>query len=315
MQMSRDRLETAFEGLQSPDWERFVPYGSRTVRDVLAHVASADHAWALAAQGLLKGEAEASPVAADIHTARDSAIERRRGESVKTLRDEMIRRRKLLLSLFDLLEPKHLAQKLPSFGEHDSVRERIWLGYHDRLHQADVERALRTNWYPPELHFLPEVAVAAAALEPETTKYVIYSVDEAWWEKPSPLAGWSYRNLLAHIASGDWVMQRHLRHVLDECVVPAWPDVDEGNAERIAERRLSTWQALTDEFLSMRHETMVLLAALEPRHLTLAIELPWLPAEQRTKTLLDYLQWFWRHEHNHREQLRRAMRHKTSPRA
>jgi uncharacterized damage-inducible protein DinB len=315
MQLSRDRLETALLKLERADWKRFVPYGSRTLHDILAHLASADHAWALAAKGLLKGEVEASPAAADIRAAREHAIERRRSESPEGLLGEMARRRKLLLSLFDLLEPKHLAQKLASFGEHDSVRERIWVGYHDRLHQSDVERALRTNWYPQALRFLPEVAVVAEALDPETTKYVIYSVDEAWWEKPSPLAGWSYRNLLAHIGSGDWVLQRHLRHALEEGTIAAWPDVDAGNAERVSERRLSTWQALTDEFLSMRHETMVLLAALEPRQLRLAIELPWLPAEQRSKTLVDYLQGFWRHDHYHREQLRNAMRYKTSPRA
>jgi hypothetical protein len=311
MQLSRQRLEDTLDGLDERDWERYVPFGSRTIRELLEHLAGADQRWAIAAQGLLKGEGEGAERA----TGTTAARAQRRKQTNAELREEMNRRRGLLRTLFDLLERKHLAQRLPAFAPHDSVRERIWVGYHDRLHQADIERALRMNWYPQDIVHLPEIAPAAASLDPGAMLYVIYSVDESYWERPSPLEGWSYRGLLAHIATGDWVLQYQLRHVIEHGSVVTWPDVTAGNAERVEERRFTTWQTLTDEFLSMRHETMRLLAEVKPPHLKLALERPWLPVDQRSATVFDYLRDFWWHDDSHRNQLRNAMRHKTSPRA
>ena len=110
--------------------------------------------------GSAEGRAEARSDAA--HTrgakaARDRADRARTSAPADDLLAEMERRRKLLLGLYELLEKRHLALALQSYGdEHNSVRERIWLGYHDRLHAADVRRALRMNWQPPKLTFLPE---------------------------------------------------------------------------------------------------------------------------------------------------------------
>ncbi len=144
----------ALDEVEPDDWRRFVPYGSRTLHDLLAHIAGADQAWAVAAQGLLKGEAEQqTPLTPDeARAARERAIERGRTQRPEALLEEMHRRRQLLLSLYELLEPRHLALALRSFGEtHNSVRERIWLGYHDRLHAADVRRALAMTWQPRHL--------------------------------------------------------------------------------------------------------------------------------------------------------------------
>ena len=317
MQIARDALDGAIAALDERALDRYVPYGQKNVRDIVAHLAGADHAWALAAQGLLKGEAEqAQPLTPEqARSVRDAATRRRRDAALTELRAEMVRRRNLLLTLFDLLEPKHLAMRLPSFGEHNGVRERIWVGYHDRLHEADIERAQRTNWHPAPQRFLPALDPVVAALAPDETLYVIYSVDATYWERPSPLPGWSYRNLLAHISSGDWVLQMQLRHVLEHGAPAAWPHVAEGNRERIEARAHTTWQRLTDEFLSMRHETMLLLASLDDGHLREPIERTWETPERRAGTLLDYLIWFPQHDGSHREQLRGAMRHRTSTRA
>src|SRR6185295_6597691 len=243
MHMGRSELEAALGEVSPRDWERYIPYSSRTLHELLAHLAGADQAWAAAAQGLLKGEGEVRPplTPAEAKAARTRATERGRAQRPEALLAEMVRRRRLLLSLYELLEPRHLALALRSFGEqHNSVRERIWLGYHDRLHAADVRRALRMQWYPQQLEFLPDVQPAVAALSPDEMLYVIYNVDPVNWERPSPLAGWTYRDLLAHIATGDWVLQMHLNHVIERGEVAAWPDVDAGNAQRIAERARST---------------------------------------------------------------------------
>jgi len=310
MQIARDRLVDALASVGAADWGRFVPYGARTLHDLLAHVAAADHTWALAAQGLLRGEgANASPLdPAQARAARDRAMKRGRQRTPAQLIEDMESRRRLLLSLFELLEPRHLALSLPTFGdEHNSVRERIWLGYHDRLHAADVRRALERQWYPQQLRLPPAIERAAESLAPDETLYVVYSVDPAAWELRSPNPEWTNRELLAHIATGDWVLQRHLRHILAEGSVTDWPDVDEGNAGRVAERRFSNDRALVDEYVSMRHETMLLLSQLKPKHLELRLSYWWEPPPNE-HSVLDYVLMFSSHERRHREQLRPAMR-------
>jgi hypothetical protein len=170
------------------------------------------------------------------------------------------------------------------------------------------------QWHPQRLPLLPEIAPVAAALSPDPTLYVMYSVDPVYWERPSRDLAWTYRQLLAHIATGDWVLQHHLRHIIETGRVAAWPDVTAGNDQRVTERRFSTDRALTDEFLSSRHETMRLLSTLKREHLGLEIEFWWEPTPNR-HTVLEYLQMFDRHDRTHRDQLRPAMKHNTSTRA
>lgn len=311
MHMARDQLLAMLDRVEQEDWSRYVPYGGTTLRDLLAHLAGGDQAWAVAAQGLLKGETlETTPASAEeAKAARARAIERGRTQSIDELRAEMGRRRKLLLSLYELLEPRHLALGLPAYGDqHNSVRERIWRGYHDRLHAADVERALRLKWHPQGLTFPPELHGAVEALVPDATLYVIHSVDPAQWEVQAPNSDWTYRQLLTHIATGDWVLQGHLRHVIEHSSVGEWPDVNAGNASHIEERANSTATALTEEYLSMRHETMRLLSQLRAKQLALPIAYWWEPAPNE-HTILDYVTMFERHDRTHREQLRPAMRY------
>lgn len=310
MQLARRELMAELDRVDPDDWGRVVPYGARTLQDLLAHLAGADQAWAVSAQGLLKGEGEerAPLTPEEARAAADRAIERGRSRSPAELVEEMQRRRRLLLGLYEELEPHHLALPLPSYGRHNSVRERIWRGYHDRLHAADVRRALRLHWRPPRLDFDPSIQPAVEALSVGETLYVAYSVAPVLWERPSTVPGWSHRGLLAHIATGDWVLQLQLRHIMVHGRVAPWPDVDAGNDERLLERRQSTVAALLEEYLSMRHQTMLLLADLRPKHLRLPITYWWEPATGE-RTVLDYVLMFERHDRAHREQLRPAMRY------
>jgi hypothetical protein len=312
MHHAREQLNLVLDKLSPADYERFVPFGDITVKDVLAHLAAADQTWAVAAQDLLKAEggARRPPLTIDEARAlRARGIDRGRTQSVDDLREEMVRRRKLLLSLYDLLERPHLALTLPSFGStHNSVRERIWRGYHDRLHLADVERALRSSWRPQDLTFLPETRAAVAALSPDETLYVVWSVDAVQWERRTLSSEWTYRQLLAHIASGDWVLQTHLRSLVEDGDVAPWPDVEAGNAARIEERRFSTDTALTEEYLSMRHETLRLISQLKRENLARPIEFWWEP-RPNTHTVLEYIDRFEAHDRTHRDQLRPAMKY------
>lgn len=308
---ARDALGIALDEVTASQWSRHVPYGARTLHDTLAHLAAADQVWALTAQGLLKGEgAPASALSPEERVAaRERAIERGRGRSVEDLREEMASRRGLLLALYGELEPRHLSLALPSYGErHNSVRERIWRGYHDRMHADDIRRALAIGWYPQPLSFAPAIAAGVRALDVGETLYVAYSVDPARWEKPSAVPGWTCRQLLAHIATGDWVLQTHLRHLIEHGTPAAWPDIDAGNAARLTERQWSTDRRLIDEYLSMRHETLRLLAQLTPSHLAAPIDL-WFETPPREGSVLEYINGFHRHEARHREELRPAMRY------
>jgi DinB family protein len=317
MRLARDGLIEALDRLSPDDYARRVPYRDRTVHDVLAHVAAADHVWALAAQGLLKGESDARPPLspAEAAAARRRAIERGRASTVAALRDEMDQRRNLLLGLYELLERRHLAMKLATFGEaHNSVRERIWLGYHDRLHRADIDRAMRMVWHPPKLAFAPEVRPAVDALSPDETLYVVFNIDPVMWERPVRGLDWTHRQLLAHIATGDWVFQGHLRHIIETGAVAEWADIAAGNADRLEARKFSNDRTLIEEYLSMRHETLLLIARLKPQDLSHAITLWWLPEGERDRTILDYVLAFEQHDRTHRDQLRPAMKHATSTR-
>jgi uncharacterized damage-inducible protein DinB len=315
MVAARDELDASLAGVDAADWARHVPYSERTLHELLAHVATADQAWALAAQGLLKGEGEQRlpPTPEEMRGTRGRAIERGRRRGVAELRDEMSRRRRLLLSLYELLEPRHLALPLRSFGpRHNSVRERIWVGWHDRRHSADVRRALRMRWHPPRLRFLAAVQPAVDALSPDETLYVIFSVDPVNWEMRSPVPEWTFRELLAHIATGDWVFQTHLRSLIERGRVAdapvASPQVAAGNATLVRGRQQSPHATLTEEYLSMRHETLRLLASLGPKDLAQPFTM-WWEADAPTRTVLDYVLFFPAHEATHREQLRPAMRY------
>lgn len=306
----RGLLQAVAEVTAADAWSHFVPYGDRTAHDVLAHLAGADHAWAVAARGLLKGEGEERPPPSPEHVraTRQAAIARARTLSPDALLDEMARRRKLLISLYELLEPRHLALALQSFGErHNSARERIWLGYHDRLHADDLRRALATRWHPQRLTVTPELGPALPSLAPDETLYVVYSVDPVAWEQPSCVRGWTNRQLLAHISVGDWMAQRHLRSLIDHGVPAPWPDIDAENARLIDEREHVTTRRLIDDYLSMRHETLRLYARLTPELLAVMIPLPWRDNEQ--VPVRDMFLGFGRHEEHHREQLRPAMRY------
>jgi hypothetical protein len=317
MRHARDELLAALDEVGPDEWDRQIPYGTRTLHELLAHLASADQAWALAAQGLLKGEAEPiTPLTPEqAKEARRRAIERGRTRSVAFLRAEMDRRRQLLLGLYDLLEPRHLALALRSYGdEHNSVRERIWLGYHDRLHAADVRGALRMHWKPPKLEFLPPILPAVEALSPDAALYVIYSVDPTRWEMPSVVPGWSNRNLLAHIATGDWVFQSNLRSIMETGAAPVL-DIDAGNAQRVEDRRFTTVNTLIDEYRSTRHATMLLLAQLTPRHLAIQMPRWWVPDPGGERTVAACVLAFpRRHERHHIDHLRPAMKWATSVR-
>jgi len=95
------------------------------------------------------------------------------------------------------------------------------------------------------------------------------------WLAPSSNAGWTYKDLLAHLATGDWICQHLLHGLLETGAVPEFPDADAGNAERVSARRGKLVSELGKERAQHRTDTIRLIAQLHPDHLDRPINMPW----------------------------------------
>ncbi len=307
MEQARGELLREIARVTEADWSRFVPFGHWTLKDLLAHVAGFDGIWAMTTRSLLASDGVVAPPR-DVDAARQRAIERGRQRSVASLMEELHSRRRLLAGYLELLEERHLARSLPLAppGE-DSVRAQIWVGYHDRQHAADIRRALAISWQPEHLTFLPEVSLAARALSPDPALRVMYSVAPETWASPSPTPGWTYHDLLAHLATADRVFQRHLSAVLETGEAGPRPDSDAANRDLVEARRGASVDGLIEEYIASRHETLRLLSRLRPAHLHVPMPSATHTAEHDS-TLLDYVNAFPRHEARHLAALRTAAR-------
>ncbi len=122
------------------------------------------------------------------------------------------------------------------------------------------------------------------------------------WVKPSPNEGWTYKDLLAHLATGDWLCQTGLRAVIanEPMDIAALPDRDAANAPFVGERGHRSIDELIAEVEAEGEETQGLLA-----RLTEADE------EVRQKdvpmNLGEYLRFFPSHDKRHVAELRTAL--------
>jgi uncharacterized protein (TIGR03083 family) len=155
--------------------------------------------------------------------------------------------------------------------------------------------------------FAPWVEPVAAELR-ETRGQIARKanqVPDEVWALPSPLPDWSYKDLLAHLATGDWVCHIILRTImanerLDLGTVANLDWVAQGNAGRLAQRKERTPRELIEEVRSHSEETQELLSKLTDAD------------EQRTQegapmTLGAYLRGFPDHDRGHLAQLETAL--------
>jgi uncharacterized damage-inducible protein DinB len=158
-----------------------------------------------------------------------------------------------------------------------------------------------------ERTFAPWVEAIATKLQESRTQIVAVarSIPEEAWMRPSPNQGWSYRDLLVHLAVGDWLCQTVLRAIttdeplnIGEIASLEW--ISAGNAERLNERKERTVEELIAEVAAEGDETQELLARLAEAD------------ESRTQedaplSLGDYLRGFPGHDRTHLEELRTAL--------
>jgi uncharacterized protein (TIGR03083 family) len=129
------------------------------------------------------------------------------------------------------------------------------------------------------------------------------------WTMPSPLEGWTYKDLLAHLASGDWVFQWMLRGALGrdqfDLVERGFDYVNEGNKQRILERRNRSVEELIAEVRSEGEATQALLAELTG-DIDVKKEIGKRPSGEPITTEL-WIQGFPAHDKTHGDQLKTAL--------
>jgi len=128
------------------------------------------------------------------------------------------------------------------------------------------------------------------------------SVADEAWDEPSPDPGWTYRDVLAHVASNELRAQARLRSVFgqaDEAELKAINDIDGWNQRAVEERRARSVRELVDELAARRQETLRLLSGFRPEHLSTPITL----ADGSTCNVLEYIDMFTHHVSEHAAQL------------
>jgi hypothetical protein len=129
------------------------------------------------------------------------------------------------------------------------------------------------------------------------------------WTMPSPLEGWTYKDLLAHLASGEWVFQTMLRNVLG--IEKSLPEqatmtyVDDGNATRLAERKDASIDELIAEITETGETTQDLLSKLTDD--SGASTVVWRRPNGDPVTLEQWISGFPQHDVTHGDQLKTAL--------
>jgi len=138
-------------------------------------------------------------------------------------------------------------------------------------------------------HTRAEIANAARLMLPDI------------WGWLSPLPGWTYKDLLAHAATGDWVCQTILRASIarERLDLTFLDQLNETNARLVEERKGRSPEELIAELEAEAEETQALLAQLEVAH-------DGLKPEGAPMSLGDYLRGFHAHDLGHLAQLKTA---------
>jgi uncharacterized protein (TIGR03083 family) len=133
------------------------------------------------------------------------------------------------------------------------------------------------------------------------------------WSNPSPYPGWTYKDLLAHLATGYTVRLGQLRDLLEKGQPGPEPDADAANAENIARHRESSPEALVEEMVRQRSEVRRLMGLLRPEHLEVraAVHRPGQPPQDGP--FLEALQHWHEHDLAHAAELAPITRRPVAP--
>ncbi len=279
MRLAHRELLRVVDSLSDAEWARLVPYGEWTVKDLIAHLVGdmSPSGPGLILAGVLTPEfiADTSKTF-DVRPRNAAIVAQRAGLPREDLRQLLFASHDAMIEAALKLEERHLpvlAYTVPMGPEYQlRVEDWLWFGFHDRQHADDIRRARDVDYAPEKLSFVPEVQERTRFFVRTQDGFLraVYSVaDDAWEEGSEDCPGWTYHDLLAHVASNEARLQTRFRSATGKASqsdLDAVNDVDAWNRQRVEERRGRSLRELVDEFVEGRQGTLKVLAGLRPEH-------------------------------------------------
>jgi Mycothiol maleylpyruvate isomerase N-terminal domain len=268
---SHRELLRLIDSLSEKDWERSVPYGDWTVKDMVAHViGDMSPGWAgLILAGVLTPQFIVDMGKGyDARTANNAQIEERKRWTREDLRQMLFEAHDEMIGAALRLDESHLPvldYVVPMGPEYElRVSDFLWRGTHDRQHADDIGRALEVDWEPKPLAFAPELErkMRWVVLSQDTYLRALYSVADDAWGEQALSDGWTYHDVAAHVSSNEVRLQTRLRSALGEASekeLAAVNDVEGWNEKTVEERKGLPVREIADEFQAGRFGTMEVL--------------------------------------------------------
>lgn len=317
LQHAHRELLRVVDSLKPDDWNRGVPYGEWTVKELVSHCIGdmSPSGPGLIAAGVLTPQfiAETSE-AFDVRHRNQDMIDERRRFTPDDLRQLLFEAHDAKIAATMRLDESHapvLDYAVPMGPEYEiKVLDWLWYGYHDRQHSDDIRRAMEIDWTPQQMTYLPELegSIRRMIRGREGLLRAIYSVADEAWDAPAYTEDkWTYRDLLAHVATNDARPQARFRSVLgqhDEAAMAALMKTAEWNEEKVAPLRGKSVRELVDLMDAARHDTLVLISQLKPEHVSKTVRL----SDGRELSVSEYISIMGEHDSIHAGQLVPASR-------
>ena len=317
LQHSHRELLRVVDSLKPGDWNRGVPFGEWTVKDLISHCIGdmSPSGPGLIAAGVLTPQfiAETSE-AFDVRARNRDMIDERRRFTPEDLRQLLFEAHVAKIAATMRLNESHLPvldYAVPMGPEYEiQVLDWLWFGYHDREHTDDIRRAMESDWTAQQIECLPvlEGSIRQMIRGRDGLLRAIYSVADEAWDSPAYKDDkWTYLEILAHVATNDARPQARFRSVLgqhDEAAMAALMKTAEWNEEKVAPLRGKSVRELVDLMDANRHDTLVLIGQLKPEHLSKTIRL----GDGRELPVSEYIAIMGEHDSMHAGQLVPASR-------
>lgn len=318
LQHAHRELLRVVDSLTPEQWDRGVPYGEWTIRDLIAHLVGdlSPSGAGLIYAGVLNEQfiADTSRFF-DVRGRNHAVVEERKSWTHEDLRQVLFEAHDARIEVTLRLDERHvdiLQYPVPMGPDYElKVEDWLWYGYHDRQHTGDIRRALEIDWTPRELTFLPEIEdkLRGFVRAQEGFLRAVYSVDDEVWSEPAQgdEVGWSYKDVLAHVASNEERLQIRFRSATgqaDPAELDAVNNIDQWNAEKLAALGDALPSELIDLFLVNRNRTLETLASLSREDVSGDVRV----AEEKHIPLLEFIDGVSNHTSRHAGQLVAASR-------
>jgi hypothetical protein len=314
LQHAHRELLRVVDSLKPADWERGVPYGDWTVRDLISHCIGdmSPSGPGLIAAGVLTPQfIEETSKTFDVRARNRAMIEERARFTPEDLRQLLFEAHDARIEATMRLDESHipvLEYSVPMGNSYQIlVWDWLWYGYHDRQHADDLRRSLETGWTPQSLSFetgLDEPIRLMIRGRDGLLRAIYSAADDAWDEVAhgGEDPAWTYRDILAHVATNDLRPQARFRGVMgqwDEGEQQRILQTAEWNEEQVSKLRGKSVREIVDVMTANHHGTMVLLSQLKPEHLEKTVRF----ADGREMSVKAYVGFLGEHDSIHAGEL------------